>query len=143
MAHYERKINNMGRDYEHPWLDFTGHQSPPASQREESQNNGPRQYPPHTNRLSITPISDNNEIRAGEEDDLRYKENLVTKDVVEDWVVHTGKTILSNPSLFEAHIQEIDKELNDGPPTHEINKGGEGSEGGIMNIDRAEKVVWK
>ena len=44
--------------------------------------------------------------------------------------VHTGKTVLSNPSLFEAHIQEIDKELNGGPPTHEISKGGEDSEGG-------------
>ena len=60
------------------------YKSPPASQREESQNNGPRQYPTHTNKLSITPISDNNEIRAGEEDDLRYKENLVAEDVVED-----------------------------------------------------------
>ena len=103
---------------------------PPASQREESQNNGPRQYPPHTKRLSITPISDNNEIRVGEENDLRYKENLIAKDVVEDRVLHTGKAILSNPSLFEAHIQEIDKELNGGPPTHEISKGGEDSEGG-------------
>lgn len=37
--------------------------------------------------------------------------------------MYTGKTILSNPSLFKAHIQEIDKELNDGPPTHEINEG--------------------
>lgn len=119
------------------------YRSPPASQQEESQNNGPLQYPPHTNRLSITPISDNNEIRAGKEDDLRYKENLVAEDVVEDWVVHTGKTILSNPSLFEAHIQEIDKELNDGPPTHEINKGGEDSEGGTVNIDKAEKEFWK
>ena len=55
--------------------------------------------------------------------------------------MYTGKTILSNPSLFKAHIQEIDKELNDGPPTHEINKGGEDSEGGTVNTERAEKVV--
>ena len=55
--------------------------------------------------------------------------------------MYTGKTILSNPSLFKAHIQEIDKELHDGPPTCEINKGGEDSEGGTVNIDRAEKVV--
>ena len=81
MAHYERKIKNMGRDYEHPARFY---KLPPASQREESQNNGPLQYPPHTKRLSITPISDNNEIRVGEEDDLRYKENLIAKDVVED-----------------------------------------------------------